>query len=199
MLLLLVMLLFADFLQRGIILGSFRSVTAVKERESLFSEVLKSNTGSVFIYMYEVGIVAMTLYLLLAREDFCFWKYGFIVLCVCLLSLFKYLILRLVVCVFLDKHMLPPILMHYDNLNVVVCTLLYPIALLGLFAPLIGKTTILIILCTICIFALSIWLLKALRLFLNNFIAIFYIFLYLCTLEVIPFVGMIVVIRYLVF
>lgn len=197
MLLLLLLLLLSDFLQKGIILGSFRSITAAKDRESLFSEVTKTTIGNVLMFVYEIGIFAMTIYMLLAGNDFSFEKYGLIVLSICAFYVIKYLAMRLVVYVFLDRQMLAPIMMHTENLNIVISTLLYPIVLFALFAPFVGKIAVIIMLIVIAILAISIWFLKAFGLFFTNLFAGFYIFLYLCTLEIIPIVGLISLVSYL--
>ncbi|MBR1808707.1 MAG: DUF4271 domain-containing protein [Paludibacteraceae bacterium] len=192
---LLVLLLVADFFQRGLIIGSFRSITATKERESLFSEVTKTTAGSIFIYMYEVGIVALAVYAMLFTDgSFSLWEWLIVVALVCLLSALHYLFVWLVCYVFLGKQAMQPIMLHYGNLCIVVSTLLYPLMLLVLFAPFVSHTVALVLVSVLAVFALIIWLIKAFRLFFTNFLAGFYIFLYLCTLEIVPLAGMVFVV-----
>ena len=192
---LLILLLMADYFQRGLLVGSFRSITAAKERESLFSEVAKTTAGGIFIYVYEVGIVALAVYALLFEGGhFSFWVWLVVVALVCLLSGLHYLTTWLSCYVFLGKQALQPIMMHYSNLCVVVCTLLYPILLLIFFAPFITHIVAVVFVGVLAVFALFIWLIKAFRLFFTNFLAGFYIFLYLCTLEIVPLAGLIFVV-----
>ena len=199
MLLLLLLLLIANYFQKGLVIGSFRSLTAAKERESLFSDVTRNTAGDICMFIYEVSIVGLCIYTMLFRgADFSFPGFLIAVGLVCTLSAVKYLLIRLTCYVFLDKNALPAMMLHYSNLYIVVTTLLYPVLLLALFAPFMTYFATLILLSIIAFMALAIWFLKAFRLFFTNFLASFYIFLYLCTLEIAPLIGVIIATKQLI-
>ena len=196
---LLILLLLADLYQRGILVGSFRSITAAKDRESIFSEVARTTAGSITIFIYEAGIVAMVLYAILFREGtFSFLNYLYTFLLVCAFTGIKYSLMWLTSYIFFDKNAYQAMVLHFTNLNAVVCILLYLPLLFILFAPFVTHTAAIVILSVIAFFALIIWLLKAFRLFFNNLLAGVYIFLYLCTLEIVPLAGLIFIIRQIV-
>ncbi len=199
MLLLLVLLLFTNYLQKGLVIGGFRSITATKERESIFSDVTKNTAGEICLFIYEVAIVGLTVYTLLFNGgDFSFVSFLTATAVICVLTAVKYLLVRLTCYVFLGKNAWSAMSLQYSNLYIMVSTLLYPILLLTLFAPFMTNTATLILLSIIALSALTIWFIKAFRLFFTNILASVYIFLYLCTLEIIPFTGAVIVIRMLV-
>ena len=196
---LLLILLLANYFQKGLLVGSFRNLLAAKERESMFVDVNKTTAGSVNLFIYEVGIAALILYaLVFTSGTFSFLTYLLIILIVCLYAAIKYGLMWLTSYIFLDKKDLYTLLMHSDNLYTVVCITLFPVGLVILIAPFVTHTGIIITLSVVASIALIIWLLKAFRLFFTNFLAGFYIFLYLCTLEIVPLVGLVFLIRHLV-
>lgn len=198
MLLLIVLLVLANYSQKGFIIDGFRSITTAKDRDSIFSEVARTTSGEICMFIYQIGIVAMGLYALLftqEQETFSPLNYLIIIGIVFGYVVIKYLLERLFTYVFLDKKAFNAILMQYSNLYIVVCTILYPIVLLILFAPFITHTATMIMLGILAGLTVLIWIWKAFRLFFNNIISGLYIFLYLCTLEIIPIVGIILVIK----
>ncbi len=196
MLALLIVLLLADFYQRGLISGSLLSLFATKERQSLFSETVRTGVGSIFLFVYRIAVISLAVYTLLwSGGSFSFLSFLFVCLLVFALTLFKYASVWLTAFVFFDKRTLQVIYLHYDNLSTVFCIFLYPLLLLALFAPFFTHTLIVVTFSVLAFFALCIWLWKAFKLFFNNFLACLYIFLYLCTLELIPLLALIEAVR----
>lgn len=191
MVLLLILLLMADHFQRGLIIDSFRSLTAAKERESLFSETTKTTAGIITLFIYKVLITSLTLYAVIVTGGFSFVRFLLVVLLVLALTAVKYITMWLTSYIFLNRDTFSLMVMHYGNLSSVVCILLYPVLLLVLFAPFVTHTVALAMVLAVAAFALVIWFIKAFGLFFTNFLAGFYIFLYLCTLELIPFAALV--------
>lgn len=187
---LLVLLLLADSYMRGVIVGSFQRLFATKERDSIFSETIRNSFGQIALALYKAGIIAMMVYIIVYHGGhFGFLTWLLLLLIVVAVGGLKYAAGRLLSYIFLDKDTFPVALSYYSGLITAVTVVLYPVLLVLLFAPFVNYTTIIITLSLAGAFMLAAWCWKAFQLFFTNLFAGFYIFLYLCTLELLPFAG----------
>lgn len=196
---LLLLLLFADFYMRGIVRGSFRSLFVSKDRDSIFSEVTHNFYGQAALLLYKAGVLGMMIHFLVFRggEYSCLdWVY--ISLLVLGIGVVKYIIALALSFVFINKSMFETAYLRYSDLITVTTILLYPVLLVVLFTPFISFNVAVIILSIIGSFTLVVWIWRAFQLFFTNLLASFYIFLYLCTLELLPFVGLLFAAFYIV-
>ncbi len=188
MLFLLITLLFAETLQRGILLNSFRNLRSRQERD--FNTVLVNPLGQIFLYVYKVGIFALMVYALLNHGDFSFLHFLLIAALVIGFYLFKYLMARLLGYVFFTPRIFEAVLHHYIGLTTCCTVLLYPILLLILFLPSMGKIPMLILCGTLFLFFFIVLLMKIFQFFFTRPLASVHIFLYLCTLEALPLIAL---------
>ena len=192
MALLLILLLLADRMQRGTVLNSLRALFDVKERDSIFSATVKNIYGEAALMLYKTGIFALALYVSVFHTgSFGFLSYLLIWLLVAATVFLQYLLSAYTFWLFLDFKAFAVARLHSANLANVFSFLLYPFLLVVLFTPFISRQALLVGLAVLLAAALAVWLMKAFRLFFTNFLAGFYIFLYLCTLEIVPLCGMV--------
>ncbi len=188
MLFLLVILLFAEALQRGGLVNSFRALRSRQERD--FNAAMVSPLGQVFLYVYKVGILAFLLYAVLPHGGFYMGKYLLLCLLVMGFFVFKYLMAQLVAYVFFTPRVLQMVLHHYTGLTTCCLVILYPILLLLLFAPSIGKIGMLILCGMVLVFFIIVLIIKIFQFFFTQPLASVHIFLYLCTLEALPLIAL---------
>ncbi len=187
---LLALLVFADSYMCGVISESFKTLFATKERDSIFSETKRNTYGQLALVFYKAGIIAMMVYVIVFQQGhFSFFIWLLITLAVIVVGAIKYAAAWLLSYIFSNKQTLQTALLHYSNLITTITVLLYPIMLFILFAPFISHVTAVIMLALLGILSLAAWLWKAFQLFFTKIFAGFYIFLYLCTLELLPFAG----------
>lgn len=181
-----------------LVLGGFRTITSTKERESIFVE---STNGDVRtqLYMsgYVVGILALTLHILLFgnTQPFQFLTFIGIVAAVSGYFLVKYLLNRFLAFVFFDRNVFTICKRHYIQLLDTLSVLLYPVAVLYIFLPSQAQSFVWLLYLLCAVFFVTVFIVKVFQFFFHNLLGLFYILLYLCGLEIIPFWGLIWVIQ----
>ncbi len=199
MVVLLVLLVLANSLQRGVIINSFRGLRTAKERDNLFNITIPNPVGHVCLECYKVGIFALTIYTLFAPQGaFLAAHFGLIVAGVVGVLVVKYLIARLLSYVFFSNKIFQIAVRHYVGITTCCAILLYPLLLFMLFFPQMGTTAMYILGGTVGIFYIIVLLMKIFQFFFTQPLASVYIFLYLCTLEAIPFIGLVSMGKYIV-
>ncbi len=199
MVVLLVLLVLADSLQRGVIINSFRGLRTAKERDNLFNITTSNPIGHLCLECYKVGIFTLTLYTLLAPQgEFCYTHFWLIAACVVGILVAKYLIARLLSYVFFSNKVFQIAVRHYVGITTCCAIALYPLLLFMLFVPQMGEIAMYILGGTVGIFYIIVLLMKIFQFFFTQPLASVYIFLYLCTLEAIPFIGLVSMGKYIV-
>ncbi len=199
MVVLLVLIILAESLQRGIIINSFRGLRTAKERNNLFDITIPNPIGQICLEGYKIGIFALTLYALLAPSSpFPIQPFLLLILCVLVFFAFKYLVARLLAYVFFSSNIFRIVLRNYTGITTCCAVLLYPILLFILFLSQIGSITTYILCSSILLFYSILLLIKIFQFFFSQTLASVYIFLYLCTLEAIPLIGLIYMGNYVV-
>ncbi len=191
MVLLLLLIIVANGMQRGVIVNSFRGLRTAKERDNLFDVTMQSPLGQVCLNMYKIGIFTLTLYTLLAPSGTFSWliclRIGGIIVG---LAVGKFLLVHLLGYIFFNTKTAHIAVHHYTGITTCCAILLYPILLFMLFVPQMGHTGMYILCGIVGLFYLSVLLMKIFQFFFTQPLASFYIFLYLCTLEAIPLIGL---------
>ncbi len=199
MVILLLLIILSESLQRGIIINSFRGLHAAKERDNLFNITISNPIGQICLECYKIGIFSLTLYALLApHSPFHIQPFFLMILCVIAFFTIKYLLARLLAYVFFSNNIFHIALRNYTGITTCCSVLLYPILLFMLFAPQIGTITIYILCGSVLLFYAILLIIKFFQFFFTRTLASVYIFLYLCTLEAIPFIGLIYIGNYVV-
>ncbi len=199
MVVLLLLLILTLSLQRGVILNSFRGLRTAKERDNLFDTTSPNLIGHICLECYKIGIFSLTLYTLLSPPSpFPIRPFFWIILCVIAFFLFKYLMARLIAYVFFSNNIFRIALRNYTGITTCCAVILYPILLFMLFLPQIGTTAMYILSGGMLVCYAILFLIKIFQFFFTQTLASVYIFLYLCTLEAIPFIGLIYIGNYVV-
>lgn len=190
MLLLLVLLLIDLKMEPGMFFNHCRELLSRKERENLFNESTGNTVGNFCLWCFKMGIFPLAVYLLVhPLYNLNFLHYLLLIALWLGIALLKYLLGRWVMFTFLRPEDFSTARRQYAKLTACLCVLLYPVVLLILFLPVESRIAILIMFSLLAILFLSLYLWKAMQLFFRKILAGLYILLYLCTLEILPFIG----------
>ncbi len=106
-------------------------------------------------------------------------------------TVFKILSTLYMCSVFFERNTFSVVRHSYATLVFTLCSSLFPIVLIASFtAPQIARYA-LIVGCIFCGAAVILYLYKILSVFFNGLTSIFYLFLYLCTLEILPIAALV--------
>ena len=144
--------------------------------------------GQLMITLFRIGCLSMALYIAIWQGG-TFSSRGFfvieaIVLGVLIFKMLCYVFLKYVLSISSQFSIATE---HYSNLFTLSMVLLYPLLL---FIYYIGSSMVcLYVLCALAALFLLVWLIKGARLFVISPMGIVYFLLYICTLEVLPILG----------
>ncbi len=189
MLILLVLLVLADVLQRGVVIDCFKSLWVNKERGNLFATTQFNLIGRIALYIFKINILSLALFSQITMT-YSFVSYLIFLGIVVGVLLLKILINRLLAYVFFNMKTYEIAYYQYAQLTTCCAVVLYPMLLLIFFVPQIGQITSLILLAAVLLFYVIILIIKIFQLFFTKPMAGAHILVYLCTLEVLPFMGM---------
>jgi len=168
--------------------NTFRSYIKSSEN-NIFSKDDLNNTIPFFMVLYSIGVVSMfaAVFLHYPTEPFlpitCFKFF----LATTVFFLFKWLIIKLIGYVFLDKVTFNMAKQIYFSLFFLFATILFPLLTIQIYLP--EKSTLTSIAALfLFIVAFIAFIIKFFQIFSTKFAAFFYIFLYLCTLEILPLI-----------
>ncbi len=191
MVVLLCLLMTCFYLQGGVILNAFRGLRITHERGSLINQAITHPIGQLLLWVYKMGIFSLTLYAI------CMWYHdltepyfgAFLMIIGLVVGLVgvKYAICRLLAYVFFTQRIFTVALHHYTGLTTSCAVILYPILLLMFFLPNGGMLAGVILVGIVISEYAIVLILKIFQLFFRDILASVDIFLYLCTLELIPF------------
>lgn len=181
----------ASKISPGMISVSFKTLFSNKERDNMFFDLSPNFRSQFLIDSFIIGIIALNLQLFSYRNGQ-FSVIDYVQICVLVIAYFlvKLLIIRILCSTFWGKNVFSLITIHYQRILISTSVLLIPTTLLAIYFsqnyPIFVNATYIIIL----IFYLLTLIIKIIRLFFNKILASFYIFLYLCTLEILPFFAL---------
>lgn len=99
------------------------------------------------------------------------------------------ILFRILSFVFLNQEILHTYHYYRLTLNTFLTWIIYPVLLLLMFTPWFGSKAVLVVLILFLATLFSLIAFKLFRLFSFSFLDYLYILLYLCTLEILPFLG----------
>lgn len=194
-----VLLMLTHFIDSYTIPECFNISFKVKERSSIFTKTTLQNPwAQSLFFIFQLGILSLGAQVLMQQENtpFLFTTMLRFVLLVGLFFLFKFLIMKLLSFVFFHKNPNAALWMktYFQSVGA-YCFILFPILILYIFVPekYIIIPTILLIANTLAL--IVILLAKLFQLFFEKTLALFYILLYLCTLEIFPVSGLIFLLK----
>ncbi len=177
-----------------------RSFFNSKERNSIFNKTSIDNFEQrVYFFVFSITSISLFSYLIFYEkgEVFSFLTYLYFLIATFLFFLLKYISAKFIGYLFLDLGTMKIVTDSYLNVVSLVALLFYPLILLHLYTS--GISVALTANVALIIFALGLILFasKLVQIFLHNIVASLYLLLYLCTLEILPVIGMIQAFRYL--
>lgn len=179
----------AELFQPAVIRQCFGNVFSKVERS--YNDSPMQYVGQVWLFLFRIGVVSMAVCLFTYRGGtFALARYGIIAGAVCAMEVVKYLLCRLLNYTFRLSNQFATLFAHYTYVNTTVCCVLYPLVLLiiRLNVPLFSTVSL-------CIAAgafVMLLIVKLLRVFLKDALSFVYILLYILTIEVLPFLVIIV-------
>ena len=183
---LLVSLVLSELLQPGVVSSSF--TTLLSRAERTYKNVPNNFMGQLMITLFRIGCLSMALYIAIWQGG-TFSSRGFfvieaIVLGVLIFKMLCYVFLKYVLSISSQFSIATE---HYSNLFTLSMVLLYPLLL---FVYYIGSSMVcLYVLCALAALFLLVWLIKGARLCVVSPMGVVYFLLYICTLEVLPILG----------
>lgn len=171
----------------------------VKERSSIFTKTTIQNPWShSLLFLFQLGTLALTAHALMQPEQTPFTLATtlrfFLVLGI--FFLVKYIFMQLLAYVFFRKNPNADLwIKTYFQILSAYCLILLPILIIYIYIPEEFIVIPHILLALNTLIAVIILVAKLFQLFFQKMLALFYIMLYLCTLEIFPVSGLIFVLR----
>jgi len=176
----------------GYLTETVKSFFQVKERSSIFSKATVNDFRfKFFLIIFSIGVLSLGAYLFTytGREgQFSFKVFVYFFGVTSLFFVLKSFMIDLVGYVFLSPAILKMAKESYFNILSILGIVLYPILLLHIYIPggydRITEDSSLVV----CLAACILVIIKLFQIFFHKIVASFYIMLYLCTLEFLPFI-----------
>ena len=184
---LLLCVILSEWFQPGVVSQAHLSLVVRNDR--LYKEAPANFMGQFLVSLFRIGTLALALCLCWAPENqFSFGAFGVISGLIIAVFLVKMLCNTIVDYTFTLSRRFGAPYEHYGNLFTLVALVLYPVLLLLLrFAsPLAARWCLGIIM---SIFLL-LWIYRTMRTYITTPVAMLYVLVYICTLEILPFVGL---------
>jgi hypothetical protein len=193
-----ILILFALFIWSTSRSGSFifesvKNYFQPKKRSSIFSKstVFDSRYRSFFV-LFAIGAISLYIYFLLyvPEKNFTFPTFIKIFGLTAIFVFVKSLFIDLIGYVFLDKSTTKIAKESYFDVISFLGITLFPLLIIQIYSfravyPIAGIASLLL-----CIIAVNMIIIKIFRIFFRKIISFFYIMLYLCTLEILPLIGL---------
>ena len=192
--LLLFLVFIASRISRGTIMLSFTSLFSNKERDSIFYVGLTDVRSQVVMSVFCIFILALNFQLGAYRGgDFNISGMIYLSLIIIGILLIKYLLGRFLCYIFFNQGTFTIAFQHYQRLLIATSVILIPITLVSIYAAGVMPLLVHILYGLAIAFYLIALIIKNFMLFYTKKLALFYIFLYLCTVEILPLVCLILV------
>ncbi len=187
---LLVLLGVANIYQPGFYVRALRSLPTTKERDSIFMAAGNDYRSQMAMTAFGVIVVALLLRWLLNAENFTFTSCAIAIGCVSVALLARKLMQDVVAFVFFERHELDTVQRHYRYINNCLMITLFPLLLLALYTPL-SRMAAVVMICVLMVAYMGFVLFKIVACLPLRMGALFYIPLYVLTVEILPIAGMI--------
>ncbi len=173
----------------GWIKESISNFSRVKTRASLFSNATQSEYSSRHLLtVFSIGVLSLLIYILNRPFDskIYFEIYLMMFGAILFYIIIKHLIFNIIAYTFFEKEISKLVKEQFYLLFSFLGITLFPLLLARIYLPDINHQTILIITLSIAFIYPLILVIKLMQIFSGKFLELFYILLYLCTLEIIP-------------
>jgi Domain of unknown function (DUF4271) len=173
----------------------------VKERISIFNKTTISDMRTkLLMVVYPILVFSLYAYFIFHKQDteFELLQFGVFTIAFSVFFFLKYVLMKMVGFVFVEGKTLKMFMDNYFNVVVFTTIVLFPFLVVRIYAPsyLIPATEMISIL--ICIFSSLLIIIKLFQIFSQKTVVTFYILLYLCTLEILPLLGLIKLIEFII-
>lgn len=190
LLLLLVLLVLSYQRSSGWLTESVKSFFRVKERSSIFSKTtVRDFESQFFLILFSTGVISLFLNLIFTNDsgDFPFLRFTKFLAVTSAFLVFKYILIQITGYVFTLSQKLKIARESYFKIFIFLSILLFPVLLIKIYATeSLGYVTDVIALC-LAFLASLVLIIKLFQIFFEIIIDSFYLLLYLCTLEILPF------------
>lgn len=189
-----IMILFL-FLVAGILQSAesftrnFKSFFSKKDPVKLIeSPTSNSAQYQIFITLFSIIVFAFSTYLYLYKMQGNFDIRGFGVLLLVFVGVYllKNLLFEVVGNTFFNQHTTRMYKSMYFSMTNVLAILIFPLTILYIYQPVSWQTPLIVAVLVLVGMFYIILIIKLFQIFYTKFLVLFYIFLYLCTLEILP-------------
>ncbi|MBV5342486.1 DUF4271 domain-containing protein, partial [bacterium] len=171
-----------------------------KERNSIFNKTSIDNFEQrVYFFIFSNTSISLFSYLIFYEQGqvFNFLTYLYFFVATLMFFLAKYLVSKFIAFVFLDKNTMKMVTDSYLNVVSFIALLFYPLMLLHLYSSNFSMNFTTNVALIIIVLGLILFAIKLVQIFLHKIVASLYLLLYLCTLEILPVIAMIMAFGYL--
>jgi len=190
LLFLLIILAFSFLSSSGWLKESAHSFFKVKERSSIFNKTtVRDFETQFFLIIFSTVVISLHINIFLEQKfsDFSFVLFTKFFAMTSGFILIKYLLIQITGYVFSNAQKLKIARESYFNIYIYTGILLYPILIFKIYSNEIPSQLINVIIFAIITFAGFLLIVKLFQIFFENIVDSFYLLLYLCTLEILPF------------
>lgn len=174
------------------IVDSLKNITKVRLRNSLFSKATIEESRSRFLLiLFSAGVINLYIYLYLSVSTPKLSVYLVLLLCSLLFLFLKHVITRLIAFTFLNYESFKSGYENFYKIFSFLGFLIFPLLILKIYAY-NGMNIILFDIFAV-IFTVSAFIfitIKLFQIFYSKLLDFFHLMLYLCTLEILPLIGM---------
>lgn len=169
---------------------SIKNFFAVKERSSIFNKsTVNDDRFRIFLTGFSAMVLSLFAYLVLSRpliDGFSLIHFSRILLITILFFTFKSLEFSVIGYVFLDEKRYKIASESYFNVLSYLSIILYPLLVILIYAPASWYNFFFYLSFFIIVLSFVLIVIKIFQIFFRNLVSVFYILLYLCTLEILP-------------
>ena len=173
----------------GLLLETIKSFFQVKERTSLFSKTtLKDFRFRIFLVLFSVGVFSLYAHVVNnpIGNDFQLTQFSYFFGITLLFFILKNFVFEIVGYVFLNFSELKVAKEIYFNIVSFLGLILFPLVVTRIYIEYNCIDTIDLLFVFSLVLSYLLLLIKIIQIFLHKILALFYILLYLCTLEILP-------------
>ncbi len=190
LLFLLILFVYSFISSSGWIKESVHSIFMVKERSSIFNKTtVRDFQSQFFLIIFSTGVISLLINLIFQQSfpTFSFVRFTKFFAVTSAFILIKYLIIQISGTVFTNRTKLKIARENYFNIFIYTGILIFPVLIFKIYSleiPVQISDIIIFIIASLAGLALII---KLFQIFFENIVDSFYLLLYLCTLEFLPF------------
>ncbi len=177
----------------GMFIQQLKTIFSHKKEPDLFLPPVQSSVlYPILINIFSIFVFSLMAHQLLVADtgSFEFTTFAAILGLLGLFLLLKYLLFEIVGRTFFEKKMTGSFIQIYFNLIYLYATALFPLLVLYTYQPGTWQLTIALIALLLLVFTYVVLIVKVFQIFYTKPLALLYIFLYLCTLEILPILAL---------